>query len=61
MIIKTTVQKTIQQESFEPILISCTLEKELHQNDYKKEIKKLRYLAQKEVKEAMTEWLESDD
>ena len=61
MIIKTTVQKTIQQENFEPILISCTLEKEIDQNDYKKEIKKIRHIAQKEVKTAMMEWLESDD
>ncbi len=60
MIIKTIVQKTVQEENFQPVLISTTIEKEIEDADYKKEIKKLRHLAQKEVKTAMMEWLESD-
>ncbi len=61
MIISTTVQKTVQEENYQPVLISCTLEKEIDQDDYKEEIGKLRHFAQKEVKTAMMEWLESDD
>jgi len=61
MIITTTVQKTVQEENYQPVLISCTLEKEIDQDDYKEEIGKLRHFAQKEVKTAMMEWLESDD
>ncbi len=61
MIITTTVQKTVQEENYQPVLISCTLEKEIDQDDYREEIGKLRHFAQKEVKTAMMEWLESDD
>jgi hypothetical protein len=60
MIIKTHVQKVVQEQQFEPVQISCTLEKEINDSDYTREIKKLRHLAQKEVKTAMIEWLESD-
>lgn len=58
MIIKTTVTKTVQEDSFEPILISCTIEKEIPDSDYTKEMKQLRNITQKEVKEAMEGWLE---
>lgn len=61
MIIKTTVQKTVQEANYEPILISTTIEKEIEDANYKKEVKELRYMVQKEVKTAMMEWLESDD
>lgn len=61
MIIKTTVSKTYQEVQFEPIMISVSIEKEICDSDYAKEIKRLSYDARKEVKRSMTNWLDDDD
>jgi len=61
MIIKTTVSKTVQEIRFEPITISITIEKEIDNKDYKKEIKRIGHIARTDVKQSIVKWLESDD
>lgn len=55
--ISTTIQKTIQESNFEPILVSCSLKRTVPDDQLENEIKKIRKMVQKAVKDSMDAWL----
>ena len=58
MKITTKVQKTVQETNFEPVLISCEIEKDVKDYEIEEGLKEIRSLAQDEVTSGMNDWLE---
>lgn len=57
MKITTKFQKTVQENQFEPIAISCEIEKDVKDYELEDELVAIRESAKNEVITAMKQWL----
>ncbi len=57
MKITTKFQKTVQENQFEPIVISCEIEKDVKDYELEDELVAIREYAKNEVTIAMKQWL----